>query len=66
MIQVTEESREDLALLVQEEVLKSGELLLVEKLFHDLEEVTCQDGKGILIFVKELTDAVHEGVVGLR
>ena len=51
---------------MQEKVLESRKLLLVKKLFHDLKEVSCQDGQGILVGVEEVADSVHKGVVGLR
>ena len=42
--QVTEETGEDPSFLVQEQVLQRHLLLLVEKLFHYLEEVAAKDG----------------------
>ena len=52
---MTEESVEDLALLVKEQVFKRALLLFVEKLFHNLQEVACKDGQRVLIFIEEST-----------
>ena len=60
LVQVTEKPVEDFSLLVKEEILKSGLLLFVKHLFHNLGEVTAQDRQRLLILVKEATEHVKK------
>ena len=60
LVQVAEQAVEDLAFLVQEQVLKRALLLLVQHLLHDLEEVAAQDGQRVLVFVQELAHRVQK------
>jgi len=59
VIQVAQQAREDLALLLDQQVLQSHHLLLVKELFHDLEEVATKNGQWVLILVQELAQRVH-------
>ena len=59
MVKLVQQAIENLSLLMEKQVLKRGLLLLVQKLFHDLEEIACQDWKRVLILVEELAHSVH-------
>ena len=65
MIQVPQEPVEDLSLLMQEQVLQSRLLLLIKQLFHDLKEVSSQNGQRVFVFIQELTQRVDQRVVFL-
>ena len=60
LVQVTEKPREDLALLVKEEILKSSLLLFVKHLFHNLREVTAKDRQRLFILVEEAAEHVKK------
>ena len=66
MVEMAEQAVEDFTLLVQKQVLQRRLLLLVEQLLHHLEEVAGEDGQRVVIFVEELAQGVHQGVVLLR
>lgn len=59
VIQVSEQAIEYLALLVDEQILKSRLLLLVQQLFHDLQEIASQNWLRVLVFVQEVAQGVH-------
>ena len=63
LVKVSQQAVEDLALLVEQQVLKRCHLLLVQHLLDDLREVAAQDRKGRLILVQEAAELVHERVV---
>lgn len=65
MIQVPQEPVEDLSLLMKEQVLQSRLLLLIKQLFHDLKEVSSQNGQRVFVFIQELTQRVDQRVVFL-
>ena len=66
LVQVTEKTSEDLALLMEQEILECHLLLFLEELLHDLKEVTAKDGLRIILFVEERDDGVEKAVVLLR
>jgi len=53
LVKVIQQTVEDLTLLVEEQVLERGLLLLVQHLLHDFGEVTAQNGKGLFLLIKE-------------
>ena len=63
--QVMEKAGEYFSILVQKQVLQRHLFLLIEQLFHDLEEVAAEDGQRVVIFVQELAQRFNQRVVVL-
>ena len=60
LVQVAQKPREDLALLVKEQVFKRRLLLLVEHLLQDLREVAAEDWQRFIVLVEEAAEHVEE------
>ena len=54
LVNMAQQAIENLAFLMNEQVLEGRHLLFVEQLCHDLEEVAAEDRKWLFIGVQEL------------
>jgi len=63
VLEVLEETVEDLSLLLDKEVLEDVVLLLDQELLHNFIEISAKNGEGILIDVKEGGEGVQEGEI---
>ena len=54
LVNMAQQAIENLAFLMDEQVLKSSHLLFVKKLAHDLEEVAAEDRERLFVRVQEL------------
>ena len=63
MLQMLEKSIKDLTILLNEKVSQKILFLLNQKLIHDLEEVSTENGKRILVTVEETCELIKQSVV---
>ena len=54
---------ENFALLVKQKIFERGHLLLIKHLLYNLGEIATEDRKGLLIFIEETAEHVHQWVL---
>ena len=63
MLQMLEKSIKDLTVLLNKKVSQKILFLLNQKLIHDLEEVSTENGKRIFVTVEETCKLIKQSVV---
>ena len=63
LVDVSQETVENTALLMQKQILQSHLLLLVQQLLHHLDEVSTKDGQKFFLFIEAGCDLVQKRVV---